>query len=255
MGLFEAHVLASGSDGNCTVIESDGEAIMIDAGISCRRILALMDQEGIDPSSVKAMLLTHEHSDHVSGAGATARKLGIPVYCNVPTFESCTLGQIDYRPISTGVAFGLCGMRITPLPTSHNAADPNAFLTEAGGARILVATDTGKLTYQVEHALSLADLVIIESNYDNRMLTDGPYPLSLKRLIGSDIGHLSNVACANAIMRTRREGRKIFLAHLSKTNNTPDTARDTVARIIGEKRFNIDCLEFPGDTRTIRARA
>ncbi|MDD2411148.1 MAG: MBL fold metallo-hydrolase [Candidatus Methanomethylophilaceae archaeon] len=255
MGLFEAHVLASGSDGNCTVIESDGEAIMIDAGISCRRIMALMDQEGIDPSSVKAMLLTHEHSDHVSGAGATARKLDIPVYCNVPTFESCTLGQIDHRPISTGVPFELCGMRITPLPTSHNAADPNAFLTETDGTRILVATDTGKLTYQVEHALSLADLAIIESNYDSRMLTDGPYPPSLKRLIGSDIGHLSNVACANAIMRTRKEGRKIFLAHLSKTNNTPDTARDTVARIIGEKRFNIDCLEFPGDTRTIRARA
>ena len=101
----------------------------------------------------------------------------------------------------------------------------------------------------------MSDLAIIESNYDSRMLTDGPYPPSLKRLIGSDIGHLSNVACANAIMRTKREGRKVFLAHLSKTNNTPDTARDTVSRIIGEKRLNIDCLEFPGDTRTIRAKA
>ncbi|HKM13950.1 MAG TPA: MBL fold metallo-hydrolase [Candidatus Methanomethylophilaceae archaeon] len=253
--MFEAHILASGSDGNCTVIESDGEAIMIDAGVSCRRILSLMDQEGIDHSSVKAILLTHEHGDHVIGAGPTARKLNIPVYCNRPTFEASKLGKIDYRPITTGTSFELCGMNILPLPTSHNAVEPNAFLTEVDEKRILVATDTGKLTYQVEHALSISDLAIIESNYDARMLTNGPYPFHLKKLIGSDIGHLSNVACANAIKRTERNGRKIFLAHLSKTNNTPDMARETVAEIIGEKRFNIDCLEFPGDTRTLKVKA
>lgn len=253
--MLEAHILASGSDGNCTVIESDGEAIMIDAGVSCRRILAFMDQEGIDHSSVKAILLTHEHSDHVIGAGPTARKLNIPVYCNRPTFESCKLGNVDYRPITTGTSFELCGMNILPLPTSHNAAEPNAFLTEVDEKRILVATDTGKLTYQVEQALSISDLAIIESNYDARMLTNGPYPFHLKKLIGSDIGHLSNVACANALKRTERNGRKIFLAHLSKTNNEPDIARETVAEIIGEKRFNIDCLEFPGDTRTLKVKA
>ncbi len=253
--MLEAHILASGSDGNCTVIESDGEAIMIDAGVSCRKIMAMMDQEGIDPGCVKAILLTHEHTDHVIGAGPTARKLNIPVYCNRPTFDSCRLGQIDYRPISTGIPFELCGMNILPLPTSHNAAEPNAFLTEVDGKKILVATDTGKLTDQIEHALSMSDLAIIESNYDARMLTNGPYPFHLKKLIGSDLGHLSNVACANAIKRTERKGRKIFLAHLSKTNNTPDTARETVAEIIGEKRFNIDCLEFPGDTRTLKVKA
>lgn len=253
--MLEAHVLASGSDGNCTIIESDGEAIMIDAGVSCRRILSLMEREGIDSSCVKAILLTHEHTDHIMGAGPTARKLNVPVYCNRPTFEACNLGKIDYRQISTGTSFELCGMNILPLPTSHNAAEPNAFLTEADGKKILVATDTGKLTYQVEHALSISDLAIIESNYDTNMLTNGPYPFNLKKLIGSDIGHLSNVACANAIKRTERKGRKIFLAHLSKTNNTPDTARETVAEIIGEKRFNIDCLEFPGDTRTLKVKA
>ena len=253
--MLEAHILASGSDGNCTIIKLDDEAIMIDAGVSCRRILAMMNQEGIDPGCVKAILLTHEHTDHVSGAGPTARKLNIPVYCNRPTFDSCNLGQIDYRPTSTGTMLELCGMNILSLPTSHNAAEPNAFLTESDGKRILVATDTGKLTDQIEHALSISDLAIIESNYDARMLTNGPYPFHLKKLIGSDIGHLSNVACANAIKRTERKGRKIFLAHLSKTNNTPDTARETVAEIIGEKRFNIDCLEFPGDTRTLKVKA
>lgn len=255
MGIFEAHVLASGSDGNCTILRSEDEAIMIDAGISCRRILGLMEREGIDASSVKAILLTHEHSDHVIGAGPAARKLDIPIYCNRPTYELSKLGNVDYRQISTGMPFELCGMNILPIPTSHNAAEPNAFLTESDGKRIFVATDTGKLTLQAEHALHISDIAIIESNYDNNMLKEGPYPAYLKKLILSDVGHLSNVACANAIKRTERKGRQIFLAHLSKTNNKPDLARETVAEIIGEKRFNIDCLEFPGDTRTITVRA
>ena len=255
MGLLEAHILASGSDGNCTVIQSGDEAIMIDAGLSCRRLLALMDTQGVDPKSIKAILLTHEHSDHVRGAGPTARRLDIPVYCNRPTYELSKLGQVDYRQIHTGTLFDLCGMEILPLPTSHNASEPNAFLTQAGDRKILVATDTGKLTPQLEHALSISDLAIIESNYDNQMLTDGPYPPNLKRLIGSDIGHLSNVACASAIKRTQRKGRQIFLAHLSKTNNKPDIARETVSDITGVKRHNLDCLEFPGDTRTIRVRS
>lgn len=254
MGLLKAHVLASGSDGNCTVLQLGDDAIMIDVGLSRRRILSLMDTQGIDQESIKAILLTHEHTDHVRGAGPMARKLDIPIYCNRLTYELSKLGQVDYRQICTGSLFNLCGMDIMPLPTSHNAADPNAFLTKADDMNVLVATDTGKLTPQLEHALSVSDLAIIESNYDNQMLTDGPYPPNLKRLIDSDIGHLSNVSCASAIKRTQRKRRQIFLAHLSKTNNTPDLARETVANIIGEKRYNLDCLEFPGDTRTIRVR-
>lgn len=255
MGLLEAHILASGSDGNCTVIQSGDEAIMIDAGLSCRRLLSLMDTQGVDPSTIKAILLTHEHTDHVRGAGPTARKLDIPVYCNRPTYEESKLGPVDYRQIHTGMPFSLCGMEILPMATSHNAAEPNAFLTKAGDKKILVATDTGKLTLQLEHALSISDLAIIESNYDSQMLSDGPYPPNLKKLIDSDIGHLSNVACASAIKRTQCNGRQIFLAHLSKTNNKPDLARETVAEITGEKRYNLDCLEFPGDTRTIRVKS
>ena len=255
MGLLEAHILASGSDGNCTIIQSGDEAIMMDAGISCRRILSLMDTQGIDPKSVKAILLTHEHSDHAKGVGPTARKLDIPVYCNKFTYESSNLGQVNHRRIHTGTSFELCGMEILPILTSHNAAEPNAFLTKADNKRILVATDTGKLTPQLEKALSISDLAVLESNYDSKMLSEGPYPYYLKKLIDSDIGHLSNVACASAIKRTERKGRQIFLAHISKTNNTPDIARETVANIIGEKRYNIDCLEFPGDTRTITVRA
>lgn len=252
--MLEVHVLASGSDGNCTVIESDGEVVMIDAGISCRRILSLMEQEGVDKDMVKAILITHEHSDHVAGAGPTARKLGVPVMCNERTFSQLSLGNVDYVPFDTARSFDVGSLHITPLPTSHNAVEPNAFLTQADGKRALVATDTGKLTFQIEAALKMADIAVIEANYDMQMLADGPYPVSLKRLIGSDHGHLSNVDCANAIRRTMTESpRQLFLAHLSKTNNMPDLARETVADITGIRRLNIDCLEFPGDTRTLRA--
>jgi len=252
--MFEVHVLASGSDGNCTVIQFDDEAVMIDAGISCRRIMGLMEKEGVDKKFIKALLVTHEHSDHVAGAGPVSRKFDIPVMCNKATYEMSCLGNVEYQEIKTMGSFCVGSMNVTPLPTSHNAIDPNAFLVEAGGKNVLVATDTGKLTFQIEHALKNADVAVIESNHDKKMLAEGPYPPYLKKLIASDMGHLSNIACAGAIKRTMKEDRKIFLAHLSKTNNTPDVARETVAEMTGIKRFQIDCLEFEGDTRTIKVR-
>ncbi len=252
--MLEVHVLASGSDGNCTVIESDGEAIMIDAGVSCKKILAQMEQEGVDKECVKAILITHEHSDHVSGAGATARKLGIPVMCNEATFSQLNLGKVDFIPFESSKRFDVGHLHITPLPTMHNAIEPNAFFTEVDDKKVLLATDTGTLTFPIEAALKSADIAVIEANYDNQMLADGPYPPSLKKLIGSDHGHMCNVDTGNAIKRTMTDARRqIFLAHLSRTNNEPDIARETVSRITGIRRLNIDCLEFLGDSRTLRA--
>jgi phosphoribosyl 1,2-cyclic phosphodiesterase len=252
--MFEVHVLASGSDGNCTVMEFDDEAIMIDAGLSCRKLMSLMDQEGFDHRKLKALLITHEHSDHVAGAGATARKFDIPVMCNRATFDVSGMGSVLYSEIRTMNSFSVGNMNIIPLPTSHNAVEPNAFMVEAGGVKALLATDTGKLTFQVEHALAESDIAVIESNYDHKMLHEGPYPIYLKRQIASEVGHLSNTDCADAIRRTMNDKRQIFLAHLSKTNNVPDLARETVANITGLKRLKIDCLEFPGDTRTLKVK-
>lgn len=253
--MMEVHVLASGSDGNCTVIESDGEAIMIDAGISCRKILSQMEREGVDKDIVKAILITHEHSDHVSGAGATARKLGIPVMCNEATFSVLDLGNVDYVPIDPTGSFDVGHMHVTPLPTVHNAIQPSAFFTEVDDKSVLLATDTGKLTFPIEAALKKANIAVIEANYDTRMLTDGPYPPALKKLIGSDHGHMDNVDTGRALRDTMTDDhrRQIFLAHLSRTNNLPDIARETVANITGIRRLMIDCLEFLGDSRTLRA--
>jgi len=249
---MEVHVLASGSDGNCTVITHDDEAVMIDAGLSGKLISSLMEKNGLDPSIISGILLTHEHSDHVQGAGIMARKLDVPIYCNERTLSMCSLGHISYFKTTTLQEFRIGGMEILPLPTSHNAIEPNAFRVSADGNVVLLATDTGKLTAPVEKALGEADVAVIESNYDKVMLETGPYPKMLKDWVGSDTGHLSNIDCAAGIKRTMKEHRKIFLAHLSRNNNTPDTARETVASITGIKRFNIDCLEFRGDTRILR---
>ncbi len=250
---MEVHILASGSDGNCAVVERDGRAVMVDAGLSLKRISALMDLNGLEASSLEAILVTHEHSDHTRGVGPIARKFDVPVYCNMPTFAGSQLGKVRHVAIATSGAFSVAGFDVMPLPTSHNAAEPNAFNISSNGENVLVATDTGYLTEPVESALAGADIALLESNYDAKMLREGPYPYFLKRLIDSDLGHLSNVACADAIRRTSGGGRrKVFLAHLSRNNNTPDTARETVAEITGMKRMTLDCLEFPGDTRVLR---
>lgn len=252
--MLEVHILASGSDGNCAVIESDGEAIMIDAGISCKRILKQMEREGVDKERVKAILLTHEHSDHVQGAGPTARRLGIPVICNQATFSVLNLGNVEHIPIDPTRSFDLGHFHVTPLPTVHNAVQPCAYYTQVDDKKVLLATDTGRLTFQIEAALKEADIAVIEANYDARMLEEGPYAPSLKRLIASDQGHMCNTATADAIRRTMTESRRqLFLAHLSRTNNIPDLARDTVSRITGIKRMWIDCLEFEDDSRTLEA--
>ena len=250
--ILEVHVLGSGSDGNCTVVVSDDHAVMIDAGLSGKRITELMNLNGIDASLIKSILITHEHSDHISGAGIMARKLDVPICCNERTFASCNIGTVTYSRTVTMRAFSSGPMEITPLPTSHNASEPNAFLISAEGKKVMIATDTGKMTPEMEREMHDLDLAMLESNYDKHMLATGPYPPMLKRLVGSDIGHLSNIDCAESLRRTMNEHRKIFLAHISRNNNTPDTARETVSEITGIRRSKIDCLEFKGDTRIIK---
>lgn len=249
---MEVHILASGSDGNCAVIRHEGRAVMVDAGISCKRIVSLMNLNGLDPAEIECILITHEHSDHVSGAGPTARKFDCPVMCNQQTFDACNLGKVEHVPIVPLNSFSAAGITIMPLPTSHNAANPVSYMFKTEDKTAMIATDTGCVTYPMEQALREADVAVIESNYDRKMLHEGPYPYNLKKLIDSDRGHLSNVMCADVLKKTDHEGRTVFLAHLSKTNNTPDIARDTVSELTGIKRFKLDCLEFQGDTRILK---
>lgn len=253
--MLEAHVLASGSDGNCCVIECDGEAVMIDCGLSCRRIMSLMDQAGVDSSMIKAILVTHEHGDHISGAQATARKLDVPIMTNLATFEASGFSNVKYVPVDPSKSFEVGSMKVTPLPTSHDAVDPHCYFTETDQGNVVIATDTGKMNFQIAHAISLSDIAIVESNYDIQMLRDGPYPLILQKRIRGEYGHMSNVDCARTLRDHMKPGATVFLAHLSKNNNLPDVARQTVSDISGIDRRKIDCMEFQCDIRTLKKRA
>ncbi|MCQ2086203.1 MAG: MBL fold metallo-hydrolase [archaeon] len=249
----EVHVLASGSDGNCAIVRCEDSAIMIDSGLSFKATRSLMAVNGIDGNELKGILVTHEHIDHIRSVQIVSKKLNLPIICNQNTFDASHFSDNAYRRIFMMNPFDIVGMKVIALPTSHDAVEPCAYFMDTGKEKILIATDMGFVTDQVEHALLEADIALIESNYDREMLETGPYPYTLKRRIDSDVGHLCNTMSGEVIKRTiTNRQRKIFLAHLSKKNNTPDIARETVSRISGIKRMNLDCLEFKGDTRIIK---
>lgn len=246
-GNLEVHVLASGSDGNSLVIRAVDTTIMIDAGLSGRRIERLVNTSGIDMGEIDALLLTHEHSDHTKGAGVLSRKYDIPVYASAGTFENAMIGRVYARlEIRSFNEYRIGDLSVVPLPVSHHAGNPNGFSIKSNGHRCLVATDLGVVNSPIQHEMRKSDIVVIESNHDEEMLMTGPYPAFLKQLIKGKKGHLSNRDCAAALSKAEKTGRKIFLAHLSKNNNTPELALETAARSVNNGEV-VYCLE-PDET-------
>ncbi|MCQ2071084.1 MAG: MBL fold metallo-hydrolase [archaeon] len=252
--MIEVHILASGSDGNCAVYQFDDEAIMIDSGLSYRYTHKLMEKEGVDEKAIKGILVTHEHSDHVGGLGPMARKLKVPVFCNEKTFYASRAGDVDYVPIYMLQEFSYAGFQILPVPTSHDAIDPCAYMLKADGKVMTQITDTGELTFQAREALALADLAVMEANYDYKMLRNGPYSIPLQERILGVQGHMDNRETGYELKHTMdtNRNRKVFLAHISKNNNTPDLAKESVSKYSGIPLEDLDCLKELGDTRTIR---
>lgn len=249
---FEVHVLASGSDGNCTAVCSEDITILIDAGLSGKQLTGLIKSAGIDPKQINAILLTHEHVDHVRGAGVLSRRYNIPICCNPSTMAASDIGEVESKILfNTLEEFSIGHLKIKPLPITHHAADPNAFFISTEKNKFLLATDLGKVNNDVFESLGEADFAVIEANHDLRMLDNGPYPIMLKRLIRSERGHLSNIDCAHALWASGYGDKKVFLAHLSKNNNIPDLAIHTVSSLLGCCDDKVDCLRTPGDTRTI----
>lgn len=253
---MEVHILASGSDGNCAIVRDGETSVMIDAGLSCKRIVSLMGVHGIDPSEIRGILITHEHTDHVQGAGTSARRFDCPVYCNDRTFGAFKPGKVDHVSIDTMKPFSIGTLSFLPMPTSHDAVDPCCYRFESskGGVGV-IATDTGYFTFPVKQALKDADIAVMESNYDKRMLDEGPYPYYLKKRIDGDHGHMSNILCGATVKEIYEPEKKIFLAHLSRTNNIPDLARETVAEVAGISKYRLDCLDGLEDTRILKCRA
>lgn len=250
---MEVHVLASGSDGNCAIVRDDDTSIMIDAGLSGKAITRLMNLHGIDQSEIDGILITHEHTDHVQGAGVVARRFGCPIYCNDRTFSAFNAGKVEHVSIDIMREFSIGSLSLLPMPTSHDAVEPCCYRFQSADGKVgVIATDTGYFTFPVKQALRDADIAIMESNYDKRMLEEGPYPYPLKRRIDSDHGHMSNILCGATVREIYKPEKKIFLAHLSRTNNIPTLARETVAEVAGISKYRLDCLDGLEDTRILK---
>ncbi len=233
---MELFSIASGSSGNCICVGDEEIHVMIDAGISGRRIESGMNTFGYTTSDMAGILLTHEHSDHTAGLGVVARKYGLPIYGTAGTIErvrsAASLGTIDpglFHVIRAGEEFSLGSLSVYPMPVSHDAADPVAFLISSGEKKIGVVTDLGVYTEDTVQRLTGLDAVLLEANHDIHMLQVGSYPYPLKQRILGERGHLSNEASGQLLGRILHDGMKqILLGHLSKENNFAELAYETV---------------------------
>lgn len=205
--------------------------------MSGRRIETALSAIGVSCASVAGILITHEHQDHINGAGILSRRYGIPVYANALTWKAIEdmklMGKLpaeNKRMIAAGEAFSVGTFSVTAYPVPHDAADPIAYTVSAGGHKIAVATDIGYVTETVKENLFGSELVLIEANHDINMLNAGRYPYPLKRRILGDHGHLSNEAAASLICELAERGtRKFILGHLSGENNYPKLAYETAS--------------------------
>ena len=223
--------LGSGSSGNAIVIASDHGTIAVDCGLGPRALALGLAADGLALADLDAVLLTHEHADHVR-ALPTILKRRIPILCTAGTARAAGLPSGGWEPVTADRPTAFGRLAITPIPVHHDAAEPCGFAIEADGVRIVVATDLGCAGGPLADHLTDADLIAIEANHDDVMLRAGPYPERLKQRVLSDRGHLSNVACgallARALRRRTAGPATIWLAHLSATNNRPQLAAATV---------------------------
>ncbi len=256
--MLELIVLGSGSRGNATLVRAASGAVLIDAGLSCRQLVTRLEAVGQDPARIDAILITHEHSDHVGGLPVFLKRYPTPVYLTERTAvaaERRLERAPQVVPIASGEAFDAGPFRVTPVSIPHDAADPVAFLLERDGTRVGQLTDLGHVTTLVEARFSSCHALVIESNHDRDMLLDGPYPWPTKQRVASRVGHLSNEHAAAALERLAgAETREIVLAHLSEVNNEPALAEATVGSSLAARGLTarVRCASQHAPARAVR---
>lgn len=233
-------VLSSGSTGNATLVEVGDCRVLLDAGLSMKRLEQLFAERSVAAADISCVLVTHEHSDHVKGLGALARKYGMPVYANMKTWNALdsSVGELSddqRKTFTTGESFRLGSLTIEPFPISHDAAEPVAFNFMTETVKLSIATDVGYMSPVVKEKTRDADVLVLEANHDVDMLRVGRYPWNVKRRILSDVGHLSNAAAGEALCElVSRRTKRVYLAHLSRDHNQLDLAKLTVNTILRE---------------------
>lgn len=243
--------LYSGSSGNCQFIKTEKTVILVDAGLSGKKIQQEMIKIGEDPQKIDAIFVTHEHIDHIQGAGVLSRRFDIPIYANEKTWSAMNpiIGDIkshNIKIISEDAEVG--DIFVQSFNISHDAASPVGYNIYHKNKKISMVTDTGCINANIIKSITDADLLLVESNHDEDMVLIGPYPWPLKRRVLGEFGHMSNDTAGNLITKAIKRGTEIvLLGHLSKENNFPQLAYKTVENILIENGIDVNpgvCLDM-----------
>tara|TARA_R110002051_G_scaffold2291_5_gene12004 strand:- start:40060 stop:40842 length:783 start_codon:yes stop_codon:yes gene_type:complete len=225
--------LGSGSKGNATVVEFGQTRLLIDCGFSLKATEQRLASVGLSARQLSAILVTHEHSDHISGVQRLAKRYQLPVYMTAGTRRALKDFELPYERIDLDCGFVIGNLHIFPVAVPHDAREPCQFIFDSGEHRFGVLTDTGAITPWIIERYSGLDALFIEANYDPQMLADGPYPPSLRARVGGDLGHLSNQQAAGLLRAIDKAQLKhVAIAHISEKNNRPDLALDELGRAL-----------------------
>lgn len=231
-------ILGSGSKGNSVYIQSGSTAILVDAGFSGKEIEGRLNSVGRSIADLDAILVTHEHHDHIHGVGVLSRRCQIPVYSNYGTLQGGErfLGKLfKHCEFATGEVFQMQDLRIRSFSVSHDATDPVGFCIDDGRTTFACCTDTGKISQLVRQRLRGCNVLVLEFNHDPQMLKEGPYSPALQQRVRSDQGHLSNEDASDFLETLiHDELQHVILGHLSTTNNHPDLAMSAARRVVGD---------------------
>ncbi len=228
--------LASGSNGNSTLVEIGGTRLLVDAGLSAKALGVALESVGVAPGSIDWIVLSHEHHDHARGAVRFSRKHNVPLICSWPTLDAMEASPAhvaSWQPLEPGRVLDLGKVTIDPFSIPHDAVDPLGFVFEGEGIRVGVATDVGHATARVVEHLQDCHVLLVESNHDDDMLRDGPYPWHLKERVRGRLGHLSNYEAAWLLEQVVGDNcQNVLLGHLSEQNNTPELAVESARKAL-----------------------
>jgi len=239
--------LGSGSKGNATLVEAGATRVLIDCGFSCAEAEKRLARLSLAPGDLDAILVTHEHSDHIAGVARLSRRHQLPVWMTAGTEAAHKGGELaSYQCINSHRAFRIGDLEIQPFPVPHDAREPCQFVFSDGRRRLGLLTDVGSITPHMISALDNLDALILECNHDPDMLADGPYPPSLKQRVGGPFGHLSNQQAADIVKNiSRTRLQHLVAAHISEKNNQPELALGCLAAAVGQSSFGILAADQP----------
>ena len=239
--------LGSGSKGNATLVEAGTTRLLVDCGFSCAETEKRLARLSLQPGDLAAILVTHEHGDHISGVASLARRYRLPVWMTAGTEAAHKGGELgDFRCVNSHREFRIGDLQVQPFPVPHDAREPCQFVFSDGRLRLGLLTDAGSVTIHMLRALDGLDGLILECNHDPAMLAAGPYPSSLKQRVGGPFGHLSNQQAADIIKNiSMTRLQHLVAAHISETNNQPELALTSLAAAVGESAFGILAADQP----------